>query len=227
MSKARNLLRAEMRLVGREQAGDEEEQEEQFAQYGQLLESMSEEVLYLPEKKRYGRASLHSKQDAIAAAEHEHRMLREHMGKGLKKALKLEKKLTIVLGGYSVREGGGRGGEGGREGERADVALVTLHPLHLFGLLTSAPFLLHPMCLVCRQQRARALHKAIAALDSELKEASLEQTAFEKLREQEQAAIPARRAALAEEVEAQERRQSELQRRYKELTQRLQQAQEA
>lgn len=125
MDKARNLLRAEMRLVGREQAGDEEEQEEQLAQYGELLASMSDEVLYLPDKRRYGRTSLHSKQDAINSAEHEHKMLREHMGRGVKKALKLEKKLTVVLGGYAVRDWVAAGMGGGawemlRLGDDAD-----------------------------------------------------------------------------------------------------------
>lgn len=75
------------------------------------------------------------------------------------------------------------------------------------------------------QQRARVLNKNIGGLDGEIKEASLELTAFEQLREHEQAAIPVRREALAEEVAVQERRQSALQQRYKELTQRLQAAQ--
>lgn len=68
------------------------------------------------------------------------------------------------------------------------------------------------------------MNKNIGGLDAEIKEASLELTAFEQLREHEQAAIPVRREALAEEVAVQERRQSALQQRYKELTQRLQAA---
>lgn len=102
LESARAVLAAEMETLASE-AGDATAQQEVLQRYSQLLSTMSDDVLYVPSKSRYGRASLHSQQDAIVAAEHEHTQLRDHMGHGLKKALKLEKKLTIVLGGYSVR----------------------------------------------------------------------------------------------------------------------------
>lgn len=52
----------------------------------------------------------------------------------------------------------------------------------------------------------------------------MELTAFESLRAFEQAAVPVRHEALKEDVEAQQRRQSQLQARYKELLQRLEAA---
>lgn len=70
--------------------------------YSEALEAMRSQVVYVPSKNAYGRASLYSKEDLIASAEHDHKALLEHMSKGVKKAVKLEKKLVVVLGGYAV-----------------------------------------------------------------------------------------------------------------------------
>lgn len=114
MAAARQVLAAEMDAL----AANADDAEAMFARYGAALKAMAAEVLYIPSKARYGRASLHSKQDAIDAAEHEHKTLCEQMQKGVKKALKMEKKLLIALGGYAVRKkSGGTRGEGLPEAE--------------------------------------------------------------------------------------------------------------
>jgi pre-mRNA-splicing factor CDC5/CEF1 len=72
------------------------------------------------------------------------------------------------------------------------------------------------------QQKAKALSKSVTSLDGQLKEARMELSAFELLRSHEQQAIPARKESLQQEVAAQEKRQTDLQLKYKALVSRLQ-----
>lgn len=72
-----------------------------------------------------------------------------------------------------------------------------------------------------QQQKAKTLTKSIVNLDKDLKEANVELSSFHLLRSHEQQAIPTRKEGLQQEVVTQERRQSDLQQRYKELVQRL------
>lgn len=98
LANAKQLLQAEMEAL----AAESDDREATFGAFSEALETIGSQIVYVPSKKAYGRASLQNKAELRAAAEHEHKTLREHMAAGVKKALKLEKKLTVVLGGYAV-----------------------------------------------------------------------------------------------------------------------------
>ena len=103
MQAARKVLRKEIE----ELADGVDNIESEYLAYSDALDRIRSQVVYIPSKNAYARASLQSQADLLAAAEYEHNMLRDHMGKGVKKAVKLEKKLVVVLGGYAVSCGYG------------------------------------------------------------------------------------------------------------------------
>ncbi|EGD78233.1 Cdc5l protein [Salpingoeca rosetta] len=67
------------------------------------------------------------------------------------------------------------------------------------------------------QKRAAAIRKSIAALGEQLEQARLQKKAFEVMRLNELKIIPERRQQLATDVDAEEKRQTELQARYRQL----------
>lgn len=58
--------------------------------------------MYLDNQKRYTRATLASKKDRIDAYDHKLQENCKHMRAEAKRAIKLEKKLKTLLGGYQV-----------------------------------------------------------------------------------------------------------------------------
>lgn len=62
-----------------------------------------DEVIYISSKKRYGRASGAGRRDKILAIQAEFNSIRDQMTKGLKKAIKAEKKQMKLTGGYKAR----------------------------------------------------------------------------------------------------------------------------
>ena len=72
--------------------------------------------------------------------------------------------------------------------------------------------------LLVFQKRARALRKNIDALGEQLLQAELQKKAFELLRLKELKVIPERKQEIKAEVDEQEKKQTQLQARYRELT---------
>uniref|UniRef100_A0A3Q3WJ40 Uncharacterized protein n=1 Tax=Mola mola TaxID=94237 RepID=A0A3Q3WJ40_MOLML len=71
--------------------------------YSQVWEECYGQVLYLPAQNRYTRANLASKKDRIESLEKKLEVNRGHMTAEARKAAKLERKLKILLGGFSSR----------------------------------------------------------------------------------------------------------------------------
>lgn len=71
--------------------------------FNQVWSECYSQLLYLPNHKRYTRASLASKKERIESLDKKLEKNRSIMTKEAKKAAKIEKKLKIILGGYQSR----------------------------------------------------------------------------------------------------------------------------
>lgn len=71
--------------------------------YEQVWHECFNEVLFLPNEKRYTRAAMATKKDKVESFEKKLEINRNHMKREAKTAGKLEKKLKITTGGYRVR----------------------------------------------------------------------------------------------------------------------------
>ncbi len=107
-----------------------------------LWETVTAEIIYVPSKQKYGRASLYGNKERLESLEQQFNTLRSHMGVDAKSAAKLEKKASVLLGGYMQR---------------------------------------------CTKSR-----EAVGKLHDQIDQAAIELATFERLRTNEQAAIPAR-----------------------------------
>lgn len=70
--------------------------------FGNIYESIRQDVAFCPATNSFGRASLQSAKDRISEFHAEIKSLRNIMGQEHKKAAKLEKRLKVALGGYRV-----------------------------------------------------------------------------------------------------------------------------
>ena len=68
--------------------------------FEQVWHECFDEVLFLPNEKRYTRAAMATKKDKVESFEKRLEINRSHMKREAKTAAKLEKKLRITTGGY-------------------------------------------------------------------------------------------------------------------------------
>eukprot|EP00050_Salpingoeca_kvevrii_P013120 m.26874 g.26874 ORF g.26874 m.26874 type:complete len:768 (+) comp4683_c0_seq1:2177-4480(+) len=92
---AKALLQSEMDAV-RADAGHEDPEGE----FERVWEENLKEIIYIPSKKRFGRASLHTTKDKLESLEHEMQQLSVQMANDAKRANKMEKKLKTLTMGY-------------------------------------------------------------------------------------------------------------------------------
>jgi pre-mRNA-splicing factor CDC5/CEF1 len=100
ISEAKEALAAEMEAL-RVQLGDADLD----AKYLRAMDEAQEEVMYVPSKKKFGRASVASKDDKLKLLESQLEATIEAMKKDLKKTLKLEKKQRKLTAGYAIHGG--------------------------------------------------------------------------------------------------------------------------
>ncbi|CAF1467415.1 unnamed protein product, partial [Adineta ricciae] len=99
LAQARTLLAAEVNVVKKTMShGDIS-----LDVYSQVWDECYSQVLFLPSKNRYTRASAASKKERIESAEQKLELDRQFMSLEAKRAAKLEKKLKTLLGGYQSR----------------------------------------------------------------------------------------------------------------------------
>ncbi|KAH9395289.1 CDC5 cell division cycle 5-like protein [Tyrophagus putrescentiae] len=99
LAEATNLLNEEMKTV---QAGMKHG-DLSLHDYSKVWDECFAQLLYLPTQNRYTKADIVSKRDRIEAIDHRLGQNREHMSKEAKKAGKIEKKLSVLYGGYHSR----------------------------------------------------------------------------------------------------------------------------
>lgn len=99
LAKARKLLEQEMKVV---KEGMEHE-DLSLADYSQVWDECYSQLLYVPSQNKYTKAKIVYKNEHIRALESRLEQNRVHMSKEAKKAAKLEKKISILLGGYQSR----------------------------------------------------------------------------------------------------------------------------
>lgn len=71
--------------------------------YSQVWDECNSQLLFLPSQGRYTRANIVSKRERIESIDHFLNLNRHHMAREAKKAAKVEKKLSILLGGYQTK----------------------------------------------------------------------------------------------------------------------------
>jgi pre-mRNA-splicing factor CDC5/CEF1 len=99
LTAARTLLESEVNIVKKTMGhGDIN-----LDVYSKVWDECYSQVLFLPSKNRFTRASAASKKDRIESAEHKLELNRNLMALEAKRAAKLEKKLKTLLGGYQSR----------------------------------------------------------------------------------------------------------------------------
>ncbi|KAI2796603.1 CDC5 cell division cycle 5-like protein [Blomia tropicalis] len=99
LEEAQNMLKSEMEVVKDGMKHDDLE----LPDYSKVWDECYSQLLYLPAHNRYTRADIVSKRERIDAIEARLEQNRIHMGKEAKKAGKIEKKLSVLLGGYQSR----------------------------------------------------------------------------------------------------------------------------
>jgi len=98
ISAAKEALAVEMEAL-REQLGDADLNDKYLA----AMDAAQDEVMYVPSKKKFGRASVASKDDKLKLLESQLESTINAMKKDLKKTLKLEKKQKKLTTGYAMR----------------------------------------------------------------------------------------------------------------------------
>ncbi|KPM01206.1 cell division cycle 5-like protein [Sarcoptes scabiei] len=99
LSVAKTLLQEEMELIKERMAHENLEPEV----HAKIWDECHSQLLYLPSQNRYAKASMVSKRERIESIEKRLEMNRHHMSREAKRAANLEKKLSILLGGYQKR----------------------------------------------------------------------------------------------------------------------------
>lgn len=99
LAHANQLLKKEMEEV---RVGMEHD-ELTLPDYTKVWDECYAQLLYLPAQNKYTRADIVSKRERIEAIDSRLDQNRGHMGREAKKAGKIEKKLSVLLGGYQVR----------------------------------------------------------------------------------------------------------------------------
>jgi pre-mRNA-splicing factor CDC5/CEF1 len=98
LATARTLLESEMNIVKKTMG----HVDINLDVYSKVWDECYSQVLFLPSKNRFTRASAASKKDRIESAEQKLELNRNLMALEAKRAAKLEKKLKTLLGGYQV-----------------------------------------------------------------------------------------------------------------------------
>lgn len=99
LAQANDLLKEEMKTV---QSGMKHG-ELSLLGYSKVWDECYAQLLYLPAQNRYTKADIVSKRDRIDATDSRLVQNREHMSKEAKKAGRIEKKLSVLFGGYHSR----------------------------------------------------------------------------------------------------------------------------
>lgn len=99
LANAKTLLKQEMETV-RDGMGHEKLS---LPDHTKVWDECYSQLIYLPAHNRYTKADMVSKKDRIEAISTRLDQNRKDMGKEAKKASKIEKKLSILLGGYQTR----------------------------------------------------------------------------------------------------------------------------
>ncbi|ESN99205.1 hypothetical protein HELRODRAFT_155960 [Helobdella robusta] len=100
IDKAARMLKEEMSIV-KERMGHSNLS---LDAYTEVWENCYEQVLYLPAVKRFTRANLASKKEKIESLEKRLETNKKHLEADSKVAVKYEKKLKVILGGYQSKE---------------------------------------------------------------------------------------------------------------------------